>query len=162
MAGLDLPFPAEAAAESRSSHMPPEIPAASVPGLPGTMHAGRLVCVCYPECRYNVCLPLTEGAGGRNRGRERGQRWDFTDSIFTHQTELFPVSTWRNSHSHHFIPSVSIFLCVGSPSPPFPFFPFSMSNLNRPPPRCVSASTFHPCPTSVCLHALSPKHTSKQ
>lgn len=61
MAGLGLPFPTEAAAESRFSHMPPDIPAASVPGLPGTMHAGRLVCVCYPECRYNVCLPLTEG-----------------------------------------------------------------------------------------------------
>lgn len=31
----------------------------------------------------------------------RCQRWDFADSIFTHQTELFPVSTRPNSRSHH-------------------------------------------------------------
>lgn len=40
----------------------------------------------------------------RNRGRQRVrlcQRWDFADSIFTHQTELFPVSTWQNSCSQH-------------------------------------------------------------
>lgn len=49
---------------------------------------------------------------GRNRGRERsGGARDFADSIFTHQTELFPVSTWPNSRSHHLTLSLSICLC---------------------------------------------------
>lgn len=48
----------------------------------------------------------------------RGQTWDFADSIFTHQTELFPVSTWQNSRSHHLILSFSVLLC---PPPLTPF-----------------------------------------
>lgn len=42
------------------------------------------------------------GGGGQGEGEvRRCQRWDFADSIFTHQTELFPVSTRPNSRSHH-------------------------------------------------------------
>lgn len=57
----------------------------------------------------------------RKRGREGEvrwcQRWDFADSIFTHQTELFPVSTWPNSRSHHLALSLSVYLCfISSPS----------------------------------------------
>lgn len=37
--------------QSRSSQMTTGIPAVSLPGLPGTMHAGRFVCVCGAECR---------------------------------------------------------------------------------------------------------------
>ncbi len=49
---------------------------------------------------------------GRDGGRERsGGARDFADSIFTHQTELFPVSTWPNSRSHHLTLSLSIYLC---------------------------------------------------
>lgn len=59
-----------------------------------------------------VFMPKKEGKISlftvyRQRARQREgevrwcQRWDFADSIFTHQTELFPVSTWPNSRSHH-------------------------------------------------------------
>ena len=48
------------------------------------------------------------------------QRWDFADSIFTHQTELFPVSTWPNSRSHHLTLSLSVYLCFISLFPPRP------------------------------------------
>lgn len=50
---------------------------------------------------------LAEGAGAETE-EGRGQTWDFADSIFTHQAELFPVSTWRNSRSHHLILSLSV------------------------------------------------------
>lgn len=90
----------------------------------------------------------------------RGQGWDFADSIFTHQTGLFPVSTWQNSHSHHLILSFPVLLC-----PPL-WFPFNMLNLSHIcylSPRLLAAagllSVSHLC---LCLRALRPKHMRDQ
>lgn len=59
------------------------------------------------------------------------QRWDFADSIFTHQTELFPVSTWPSSplspplllflSQSSCVLSLLLFSPSGHLSGPFPF-----------------------------------------
>lgn len=77
----------------------------------------------------------TERKNGREKERGRVvrwcRRWDFADSIFTHQTELFPVSTWPNSRSHH----LTLLLLVFYPLPPLtrPFWqvPFQHFGLQR-------------------------------
>lgn len=81
----------------------------------------------------------TKRKKGRENERERVvrwcRRWDFADSIFTHQTELFPVSTWPNSRSHHltlllpgplcFIPSLRSLVLSGR-------FPFNILDFASP------------------------------
>lgn len=61
------------------------------------------LCSCPRKKVKYLCLLFTDRERDRQReGEVRWcQRWDFADSIFTHQTELFPVSTWPNSCSHH-------------------------------------------------------------
>lgn len=59
------------------------------------------------------------------------QRWDFADSIFTHQTELFPVSTWPTlaltTSLFHSKSTCVLFPPPGSLSGRFPFvFPLKL------------------------------------
>lgn len=52
-----------------------------------------------------LCWLLTDREGRSRRWQGGGVSWfrneAFADSIFTHQTEVFPVSTRPNSGSHH-------------------------------------------------------------
>merc|ERR1712035_163857 len=70
-------------------------------------------CLCRGMEVKCLCLLLTERQREKQReGEVRWcQRWDFADSIFTHQTELFPVSTRPNLRSHHLTLSFSVFMC---------------------------------------------------
>lgn len=97
-----------------------------------------------------LCL-LSTRETGRNRVRERsGGARDFADSIFTHQTELFPVSTWPNSRSHHLTLSLSIYLCFISL-----FLPLRSSFRPVPFQRCKLLQDLASLP-SPCRLSLSP------
>ena len=98
----------------------------------------------------------------RNR-REREvrwcQRWDFADSIFTHQTELFPVSTWPNSRSQHLTLSLSICLVLSlffSPSGHLSgLFSFIVVNIQRICLPCLSLFTISSFLRNIFFYSVS-------
>lgn len=84
------------------------------------------------------------------------QRWDFVDSIFTYQTEQFPVSTWPNSRSHHLTPPLWIYLPLSPPQAIFLAVSFKRCKL-------LKDLIYLPSPDVVCLyfpHLLSQGSTS--
>lgn len=86
----------------------------------------------YPRIQVKcLCLLLTQRK--RKTAGGRGQvvpEIVFADSIFTHQTELFPVSTWPNCLSLSL--TTPLFVFYRFPSPPEVIFPaFIVVNFNR-------------------------------
>lgn len=113
----------------------------------------------------------------RNGGKQVRwcQRWDFADSIFTHQTGLFPVSTWPNLCSHHlffFHPQSSCTCFISlffSPcclrllrsyiSAGFVFLPWTLLFVSH---HQALYLLIFPFLTAICLSAPNPKGVSHQ
>lgn len=98
----------------------------------------------------SLLLTHTKREKQKKGGVRQCQSRDFADSIFTHQTELFPVSTWPNSRCHHLTPLLLIyfyFITSLSPSPVLFFWPFAIIVINFygvcfPPPACCHSPLF--------------------
>lgn len=69
--------------------------------------------VCVDACKWRGDTSVRQVWSCRWWGGEVGWFRDeaFADSIFTHQTEVFPVSTRPNSRSHHLALFAALLFC---------------------------------------------------
>lgn len=151
-------------------------------------HLFQLICFInlssWPRKKVKYLFTVYRQRDRQREGEVRWcQRWDFADSIFTHQTELFPVSTWPNSRSHHLRLLLSVYslllfylsLPPGSLSVRLPFkvvnfhgicfpsparvvclyFPRHLSEVLTPSPFLSSQQALHPFLLCIFLTLLS-------